>query len=143
VADDGAAIPLGRCAVRRSGDDLTLVAWGASMLEALAAADELAAEGVSAAVVDVRTISPLDTDTVLESVERTGRCVIVHEGARRAGFGAEIAAEVAEHAATALLAPVERVAGYDVVMPLPRLEREYVPDTDRVVRACRRVLAYA
>jgi pyruvate dehydrogenase E1 component beta subunit len=143
VDDDGTAAELGRCAVRRSGEDLTLVAWGAAMTEALAAADVLAAEGVGAEVIDVRTISPLDADTVLGSVRRTGRCVIVHEGARRAGFGAEVAAEVAEHAATALLAPVERVTGYDVVMPLPRLEHAYIPDVERIVAACRRVLAYA
>jgi 2-oxoisovalerate dehydrogenase E1 component beta subunit len=143
VEDDGAEAPLDRCAVRRAGQDLTLVAWGAAMTEALDAADRLAAEGVSAEVIDVRTISPFDSQTVLESVRRTGRCVIVHEGARRAGFGAEIAAEVAEHAATALLAPVERVTGYDVVMPLPRLEHAYIPDTVRVHAACRRVLAYA
>jgi 2-oxoisovalerate dehydrogenase E1 component beta subunit len=143
VDDDGLATPLDRCVVRRSGDDLTLVAWGAAMTEALGAADELAAEGVSAEVVDVQTISPFDAATVIASARRTGRCVIVHEGARRAGFGAEIAAQLAEHAATALLAPVERVTGYDVVMPLPRLERAYVPDIERVLVACRRVLAYA
>jgi pyruvate dehydrogenase E1 component beta subunit len=142
VPDDGVPGDLDRCALRREGDDLTLIAWGASLTEALAAADALAAEGVGATVVDVRTLAPLDADGLLDAVRRTGRCVIVHEGARRAGFGAEIAAEVAEHAATSLLAPVERVTGYDVVMPLPRLEHAYVPGTARVLAACRRVLAY-
>ena len=120
-----------RCALRREGDDITLVSWGASMTEALAAADALALEGVGATVVDVRPAAL--ADGLLDAVRWTGRCVIVHEGARRAGFGAEIAAEVAEHAATTLLAPVQRVTGYDVVTPLPRLERAYLPGTDRVL----------
>jgi 2-oxoisovalerate dehydrogenase E1 component beta subunit len=143
VPDDGIAGELDRCALRREGDDITLVSWGASMTEALAAADALAQEGVAATVVDVRTLAPLDATGVLDAVRRTGRCVIVHEGARRAGFGAEIAAEIAEHAATSLLAPVQRVTGYDVVVPLPRLEDAYFPGTGRVLEACRRSLAYA
>jgi pyruvate dehydrogenase E1 component beta subunit len=142
VPDDGVPGELDRCALRRTGDDLTLVSWGASLTEALAAADALALEGIGATVVDVRTLAPLDADGVLAAVRHTGRCVIVHEGARRAGFGAEIAAEVAERAATSLLAPVERVTGYDVVMPLPRLEHAYIPSTARVLEACRRALAY-
>ncbi len=142
VADDGVALPLDRCHVEREGSDLTLVAWGAALYEAREAAATLAVEGISAEIVDVQTIAPFDAATVIASVERTGRCVIVHEGARRAGFGAEIAAEIAERALTSLLAPVERVTGYDTVMPLPRLERAYLPTTERVVEACRRAYLY-
>ena len=143
VEDRGEGWPLDRCDVVREGEDLTLVSWGAMMQETLAAADVLAERGVSAEVVDVVTIKPFDADTVIRSVSKTGRCVIVHEAARTAGFGAEIAAVVAERAMTALLARIERVTGYDVVMPLPRLESHYIPSTRRILAACERSLAWA
>lgn len=142
VEDDGAGWPLDRCQLIREGRDLTLIAWGAMMKETLEAADALAARGVAAEVIDVTTIKPLDADTIVASVSKTGRCVIVHEAARTAGFGAEIAATLAERALTALLAPVERVTGYDVVMPLPRLEGRYLPSTRRILAACDRALAW-
>lgn len=143
VEDSGEGWPLDRCDVVREGEDLTLVSWGAMMQETLAAADVLRERGVSAEVVDVVTIKPFDADTVIRSVTKTGRCVIVHEAARTAGFGAEIAAVVAERAMTALLARIERVTGYDVVMPLPRLESHYIPSTRRILAACERSLAWA
>ncbi len=143
IADDGTALPLDACFTLRAGSDLTLVAWGAMVHEALAAADALAAEGASAEVIDVATLAPLDTATLLASVERTGRCVIAHEAPRTGGFGAEIAARLAEHALVSLLAPPVRVTGYDTVMPLPRLERHYLPDRERIAAAARRVLEYA
>ncbi len=122
VADDGSGLPLDVCFTLREGDDVTLVTWGAMTKETLAAADTLAAQGVSAEVIDVATLKPLDADTILASVEKTGRCVIVHEAAVTAGFGAEIAAQRAERGLLSLLAPVARVAWYDTVMPLLRLE---------------------
>ncbi len=143
VADDGAALPLDVCFTLREGRDITLVTWGAMTKETLAAADSLGAEGVSVEVVDVATIKPLDADAILASVEKTGRCVIVHEAAYTAGFGAEIAARLAEGGLLSLLAPVERVAGYDTVMPLYRLEDRYMPSTARIVDAARRALAFA
>lgn len=142
VADDGEALPLDTCFVVREGTDLTLVAWGAMMKETLEAADKLWATGVSAEVIDVATIKPFDADTVVASVEKTGRCVIVHEAARTAGFGAEIAAQLQERAITALLAPIERVTGYDVVMPMPKLEMRYIPSPRRILEACDRVMAW-
>jgi pyruvate dehydrogenase E1 component beta subunit len=142
VEDSGEGLPLGRCHIARAGDDLTLIAWGAMMTETLAAAEALASRGISAEVIDVSTLKPFDGATVVESVSRTGRCVIVHEAARTAGFGAEIAATLAEQAITALLAPVERVTGYDVVMPMPRLEKQYMPSVERVLTACERTLAW-
>jgi len=142
VEDDGAALPLDRCFVLREGADITLVTWGAMIKETLAAADTLAGEGISAEVVDVATLKPLDTDSLLESVVKTGRCVIVHEAPLTGGFGAEIAARIAERGLVSLLAPVERVAGWDTVMPLPRLEQHYLPREARILAAVRRVLAY-
>ena len=142
VANDGEALPLDVCFVLRDGTDVTLVAWGAQVKEALEAADVLAAEGISAEVIDVATLRPLDFDTIAESVSRTGRCVIVQEAPRTAGFGAEIAARLAEHSMYDLLAPVERVTGYDTHIPLFRLEMKYLPSVDRVVAAARRAMAH-
>jgi pyruvate dehydrogenase E1 component beta subunit len=113
------------------------------VLEALAAADSLSNAGVSAEVIDVATLKPLDAETILASVKKTGRCIVAHEAPLTGGFGAEIAARVAEHALLALLAPVERVAGFDTVMPLPRLEQHYLPGAARIDAAARRAMEYA
>ena len=143
VEDNGAALPLDVCFLLREGTDLTLVSWGAMLQETLAAADALAKNGVSAEVIDVATLKPLDLATILESVAKTGRCVIVHEAPRTVGCGAEIAAGLAEHGLTSLLAPVQRVTGYDVVVPLPRLENRYMPSVERILAAARKALEYA
>jgi pyruvate dehydrogenase E1 component beta subunit len=143
VADDGAALPLDRCFVLREGRDVTLVAWGAMIAEVLTAADGLAEEGISAEVIDVATLKPLDMDTILASVAKTGRCVIVHEAPLTGGFGGEIAAQLADRGLVDLLAPVKRVAGYDTVMPLPRLEAHYMPSPKRILAAAHQVLEYA
>ena len=140
VADDGEALPLDVCFVLRDGSDVTLVAWGAQVKEALEAADALAAEGISAEVIDVATLRPLDFDTIAESVARTGRCVIVQEAPRTAGFGAEIAARLAEQSMYDLRAPVERVTGWDTHIPLFRLEMKYLPSVERIVAAARRAV---
>jgi 2-oxoisovalerate dehydrogenase E1 component beta subunit len=143
VADDGEALPLDVCYVLRQGSDITLVSWGATLYDTLKAAERLAGEGVDAEVIDVATLKPLDMDSILESVGRTGRCVIAHEAALTCGFGAEIAARLAEHGLLSLFAPVRRVTGYDTVMPLPRLESAYIPDVERIVRAVHEVMEYA
>jgi 2-oxoisovalerate dehydrogenase E1 component beta subunit len=143
VADDGEALPLDVCFVLRDGTDVTLVAWGAMLHETLAAAEKLAQEGISAEVIDVATLKPLDMETILESVTKTGRCVIVHEAARSGGVGAEIAAQLAEEGLLNLLAPVQRVTGYDTIMPLFRLEKQYLPGTDSIVAAVKKTLEFA
>lgn len=140
VVDDGQALPLDTCFLLREGKDVTLVTWGAMTQQVLAAADNLAQEGTAAEVIDVATIKPLDMETILRSVEKTGRCVIVHEAPRTAGFGAEIAAEIAERALYSLLAPPRRVTGYDVVVPLARLENQYIPSIERIIDAVRKVM---
>jgi len=142
VEDDGAALPLDRAFVLREGADISLITWGAMIRETLAAADTLASEGVSAEVIDVATLKPLDTEAPLASVGKTGRCVIVHEAPLTGGMGAEIAARIAELGLVSLLAPIERVAGWDTVMPGLRLEQHYMPSEARILEAARRVLGY-
>ncbi len=133
-------LPLDTCFTLREGDDVTLVTWGALVVETLAAANLLAEQGVSAEVIDVASLKPLDMDTILASVERTGRCVIVHEAARSHGVGAEISAQIAERGLLSLRAPVERVTGFDTPMPYFRNERYYLPDAMDIVAAALRTL---
>jgi len=140
VADDGAALPLDVCFTLREGDDVTVVTWGAMTADVLKAAELLAQEGVSVEVIDLATISPIDTDTILASVAKTGRLVIVHEAARNCGVGAEIAAIVAERGLYDLMAPIQRVTGFDTIMPLYRLENDYIPSVARIVDAVRTVM---
>jgi len=143
VADSGEAIELDKCIVLREGGDITLVTWGAMSVETLKAADTLSAEGIEAEVIDVTTLKPLDAKTILASVEKTGRCAIVHEAPYTGGFGAEISARLAEFGLTSLLAPVRRITGYDIVMPLPKLEHYYMPTEARIVAAARQTMEYA
>ncbi len=143
VPDDGQALPLDKCFVLREGSDVTLVSWGPAVHETLQAADALAKEGISAEVIDVATIKPLDIDTILHSVEKTGRCVIIHEAARTCGVGAEIAAQIAEHGLMSLLAPVQRVTGYDTVMPYLKMERLYQTTVPKILNAVQNILEYA
>ena len=143
VADDGVALPLEKCTVLRQGRDVTLVSWGAMISDTMQAADQLASDGIDAEVIDVVTLKPLDSATILASVARTGRLVVVHEAPVTCGFGAEIVARVAERALSSLVAPVQRVAGYDTMMPYPRLEARYMPDVARILAAVRRAMAYA
>jgi len=141
VEDDGQALPLDTCFLLRDGTDVTLVSWGGALQETLAAADRLAEAGTSAEVIDVATLKPLDMDSILTSVAKTGRCVIVQEAPRSAGFGAEIAARLAEQSMYDLVAPVQRVTGYDTHIPLFRLEMKYLPSTDKIVAAAKRAMA--
>ncbi len=143
VPDDGQALPLDRCFILRPGSDVTLVTWGAMVVETLAAAEALAQEGLSAEVIDVATLKPLDMATILDSVGRTGRCVIVQEAPRTLGVGAEIAAGLADQGLMSLQAPVTRVAGFDSIMPLLKMEHLYLPSQARVLKAAKKVLAYA
>lgn len=142
IEDNGELLPLDCCFTLRDGIDVTLVSWGASIKETLEAATQLAQLGIDAEVIDVATISPLDIDTILDSVTRTGRCVIVHEAARSFGVGAEIAAQLASEGITSLLAPVIRVTGFDTVMPLYRHEKDYLPDVNRIIEAVKQIMEY-
>ncbi|MCH9757466.1 MAG: alpha-ketoacid dehydrogenase subunit beta [Gammaproteobacteria bacterium] len=141
VPDNGEALPLGKCFTLKTGDDVTLISWGASMHETLQAARALNEEGISCEVIDVASIKPLDMDTILNSVEKTGRAVIVHEAAKSGGVGAEISAQIMENSLDALLAPVQRVTGYDVTMPYFQLEKHYLPSVARIIQSVQSILA--
>jgi len=143
VADDGQAMPLDACFTAREGSDVTLVAWGPMVQTTLLAAAELAEQGVSAEVLDVATLKPLDLDAILGSVSRTGRCVIATEEPRTASFAAEIAAGLAEEGLLNLLAPVQRVTAADIVVPFSRLEHSYMPGKERIVAAAKKALEFA
>jgi 2-oxoisovalerate dehydrogenase E1 component beta subunit len=143
VEDDGEALPLDVAFVLREGSDVTLISWGAMLKETLAAADALSEDGIAAEVIDLATLKPYDEDTVLESVTKTGRCVIVHEAARTGGFGAELAALIAEKALLSLQAPIARVTGYDTIVPLPRLEQHYLPSVARIADAARQCVQFS
>ena len=141
VPDEEYHIPLGLSDVKRAGKDVTIVAWSRSVINALEAAKLLAAEGIEAEVVDPRTLRPLDDELIFESVRKTNRCVVVEEGWRIAGFGAEIADRVQRECFDALDAPILRVTSEDVPMPYAKtLEKAYLPQPDKVVEAVKKVL---
>jgi pyruvate dehydrogenase E1 component beta subunit len=141
IADDGEALPLDICFKLREGSDVTIVTWGAMTVETLKAAQQLEQEGIHCEVIDLATLSPIDHDSILESVAKTGRLVIVHEAPRNCGIGAEIAATVAELGLYDLHAPIRRVTGYDTIIPLSRLEYEYIPSVARIADTVRATLA--
>jgi 2-oxoisovalerate dehydrogenase E1 component beta subunit len=140
IEDDGEALPLDKAFIVREGDDLTFVTWGSMMKETLAAAEQLADEGIDSEVISVATLNPLDSETIIASIEKTGRCVIVHEAARSSGFGAEIAARIAEEALLSLQAPIVRVTGPDTIVPLPKSEHLYLPSVGQIIEGARKTL---
>jgi pyruvate dehydrogenase E1 component beta subunit len=140
VPDDGEALPLGQCFTLKTGEDVTLISWGASIHETLQTARALEEEGVSCEVIDVASIKPLDIDTILNSVEKTGRAVIIHEAAKTCGVGAEISAQIMENSFDALLAPVQRVTGYDITIPYFQLEKHYIPSVKRITESVYSIL---
>lgn len=142
VIDNGVALPLDTCFVLKEGSDVTLISWGASIHETMLSARRLEEEGISAEVIDLATIKPLDIDTILQSVSKTGHCVIVHEAARTGGVGGEIMAQLMEKAWDVLKSPVQRVTGYDTVMPYFKKENLYLPTVDRICDAVAVALAY-
>ena len=131
-------VPIGEAAVRREGEDVTVVAWGAMMPPTLEAVDE---GDVDAEVIDLRTISPMDTETIVESVKKTGRCVVVHEGPRTLGVGSEVIARINDEALMYLESPVERVAGFDTPVPLLSMEDFYFPHPPRILDGIETALA--
>jgi len=143
VIDNGEALALDACFTLREGTDITLVTWGAMVYETLQVADELGEQGIVAEVIDVATLKPIDFDTILASVAKTGRCVVVTEAPRHCSIASEIAATLAEQGLLTLLAPVQRVTAPDVVVPLARLEQHYLPGKPQITAAVRRALEFA
>jgi pyruvate dehydrogenase E1 component beta subunit len=142
VPEEAYEVPLRRAAVVREGKDLTIIAWGAMIPAARQAAEAAQAEGVGAEIIDLRTLSPMDRETFIASVRKTGRAIVVHEAPKTCGLGAEIAATIGESALLSLDAPVLRVTGQDITVPLPKNEGLYYPGPERILRAIRRLMEY-
>ncbi|MDP0562614.1 MAG: alpha-ketoacid dehydrogenase subunit beta [Candidatus Endonucleobacter sp. (ex Gigantidas childressi)] len=142
VNDTGTPLPLDTCFTLKEGQDITLISWGASVRETQEAGRILEEHGISAEIIDVATIKPLDTDTILASVRKTGRCVIVHEACKSFGVGAEISALLNERAFHDLKAPVQRVTGSDITVPYYRMENHFIPTTENIVKESVKTLAY-
>ncbi|MCA9287122.1 MAG: alpha-ketoacid dehydrogenase subunit beta [Phycisphaerales bacterium] len=141
VPEEDYTIPIGQAKMVSEGTDVSLITWGSMVFECLAALDNLP-EDVSVELIDLRSINPFDRDAVIQSVQKTGRCVVVHEAAKTAGMGAEIATVIQEEAFLHLQAPVQRVTGFDTIMPYYKLENEYLPSAKRIQEAVEQVLAY-
>jgi len=143
VPEEPERMPIGKAQVVREGKDITFISYGAMMRPTLEAAEELAEEKISVEIVDLLTVSPLDTETITQSVAKTGRAVIIHEGPRTCGIGAEVMARIAEtDALLHLEAPIKRITGYDVQFPYFARERAFLPNSDRIVNAAKDVLGF-
>lgn len=142
VPEELYTVPIGKAKIVREGKDLTIISWGGMLKQCLDASDIIKDNGVNAEIVDIRTISPLDSETIINSVKKTGRVVIVHEDARTCGLGAEIIAQLNENILTDLVAPPVRVTGFDVPFPLYKLEDFYMPNVDRILAGVKKVMEY-
>jgi len=142
VPEDDYTIPIGEAKIVSEGADITIVTWGGMVFQCLEAMDKKLPEDVSVELIDLRTLYPIDIDRIVESVKKTGRCVVVHEAPKTAGLGAEISSLIQENCFLHLKAPVQRVAGFDTIMPYYKLELDYLPDSTRVGEAVMQTLAY-
>ncbi len=139
VPEDEYLVPIGEARTVCEGEELTMVSWGATVIQCMNAIEQV---DCSIELIDLRTISPIDMETITNSVRKTGRCVVIHEAPKTAGLGAEIAASVMENCFLHLEAPVQRVCGFDTIMPYYKLELEYLPDAERIGKAIVETLAY-
>ena len=135
-------VPLGKARIVKEGTDITLITYGAMVRVCESAARSLEKDGISAEIVDLRTLNPLDRDAIVQSVNKTGRAVVVHEAPKTVGFGAEISALIMEHSLLYLLAPVKRVTGFDVTFPLAGIESHYLPGEKRILRAVSEIMEF-
>jgi len=142
IPDEPEVIPLGKAKIQREGEDLTIIAWGAMVPVVEAAAEQVEKKGVFPEVIDLRTLSPMDSAVIVDSVKKTGRALIVHEAPRTYGLGAEIAALIGEKALLHLQAPVLRVTGQDITVPLAKSEHYYYPSPERVIFAVNKILEW-
>ena len=142
IPDGENPVPIGEAKVIQEGSDVTAICWGAMVREVLRASEQVKNEGINVEVIDLRTISPMDDETLISSVKKTGRVVIIHEAPKTCGLGAEIIARINEKALLSLEAPVERVTGYDTAVPLMKMESDYLPSPERIIRGIRKVMAF-
>ncbi len=142
VPEEDYTIPLGKAKLVQEGDDVTLIAWGAMVRTCQRAADLAQEKNISAEVIDLRTVQPMDAEAIVKSVEKTGRAVVVHEAPKTLGVGAEIVALINEKALLSLEAPVERVTGFDITVPLPKTEHWYIPSEKRVLRGIQKAVSF-
>ena len=142
VPEGDYTIPLGKARMVQEGKDVTVIAWGAMVREVFSAAEQLKADKIDMEIIDLRTMSPIDVETIANSVRKTGRAVIVHEAPKTYGLGAEIIALINEKALLSLQAPVERVTGFDIPVPLPKSEHYYLPNPKRIMMAVRKVVNF-
>jgi pyruvate/2-oxoglutarate/acetoin dehydrogenase E1 component len=142
VPEGDYTIPLGKARLVQEGKDVTVVAWGAMVREALNAAEQLKGDKIDLEIIDLRTISPIDVETIITSIRKTGRGVIVHEAPKTCGLAAEIIALVNEKALLSLQAPIERVTGFDIPVPLMKTEHYYLPNPKRIVTAVKKVMSF-
>jgi pyruvate dehydrogenase E1 component beta subunit len=142
VPEGDYTIPLGKARLIQEGKDITLVAWGAMVREALNASEQLKTDKIETEIIDLRTISPIDAETIVASIRKTGRGVIVHEAPKTCGLGAEIIALINEKALLSLQAPVERITGFDIPVPLMKTEHYYLPNPKRIVMAAKKVMSF-
>src|SRR5262249_26087139 len=143
VPDTMETLPIGQAQVIRQGNDITLISYGASLRPTLEAAEILEEEDhINAEVIDLLTLVPMDVKTIIDSVRKNGRAVVVHEGPRTCGIASEVVSLINEHVFLYLEAPVQRVTGYDIPIPYFSKEKFYLPDADRVISACRQALKF-
>jgi len=142
VPEGDYSIPLGKARLVQEGKDVTVIAWGAMVREVLNASEQLKGDKIELEIIDLRTISPIDIDTIITSIRKTGRGVIVHEAPKTCGLGAEIIALINEKALLSLQAPIERVTGFDIPVPLLKTEHYYLPNPKRVVMAVKKVMSF-
>ncbi len=142
VPEGDYTIPLGKARLVQEGKDVTVIAYGAMLREALNAAEQLKGDKIDAEVIDLRTISPMDVEMIVSSIKKTGRGVVVHEAPKTCGLGAEIVAMINEKAFLSLQAPIERVTGFDIPVPLMKTENYYLPNAKRIVIAAKKVMSF-
>ena len=142
VPEGDYTIPLGKARMVQEGKDVTVIAWGAMVREVLSAGEQVKTDKIDMEIIDLRTISPLDVEAIVSSARKTGRCVIVHEAPRTCGLGAEIIALINEKAFLSLQAPIERVTGFDIPVPLPKSEHYYLPNPKRIAMAVKKVVNF-
>lgn len=142
VPEGDHTVPIGEARIAREGEDVSILAWSYQVVNALEAAERAAEEGISVEVVDIRSLVPLDEETIAASVSKTGRCITVEEAPRTAGFGAELVATVQELCFLDLEAPILRLAGFDTPYPMPLIENDYIPGPDRIFDAIRRTIEF-